>query len=111
MRPEAGSTCRQRPTKREEGRRRKGPQKGSALPAQDREQKRQKLKQEGAAAFIGADAAATSSRDAPEEPVRAQVPVGKADSFSLAQCTKQPFKNPGPVLRTLLAAPLANLLL
>lgn len=39
---------------------------------QEREAKRQKLKQEGATAFIGADAGATSSRDA-EEPVRPKV--------------------------------------
>jgi hypothetical protein len=41
--------------------------------SQEREAKRQKLKEEGAAAFIGASPSGTSSRDQPEEPVRPRV--------------------------------------
>lgn len=47
--------------------------KGDEALLQEREAKRQKLKEEGAAAFIGASLSSTSSRDQPEEPVRPRV--------------------------------------
>lgn len=48
---------------------------------QEREAKRQKLREEGVSAFTGTDAAGTSSRDAAEEPVRPKVRLG-AESLS-----------------------------
>ena len=50
---------------------------GMHLLLQEREAKRQKLKEEGAAAFIGASPSGTSSRDQPEEPVRPRVGTSK----------------------------------
>ena len=59
--------------------------KGVRALLQEREAKRQKLKEEGATAFIGASPSGTSSRNQPEEPVRPR--VGPSNSMGLPAAT------------------------